>query len=615
LCDDGAFCNGSEICDGTQCVDGTAPVVDDGVFCTDDTCDEVNDIVLNTANDSLCDDGAFCNGSEICDGTQCVDGTAPVTDDGVSCTDDTCDEVNDVVLNTANDSLCDDGAFCNGSEICDGTQCVDGTAPVTDDGVFCTDDSCDEVNDIVLNTANDSLCDDGIDCTNDFCSVEESGCLFETDDDNCTNSDGCPDNECIAIDNTYGGCSYDSSGMVCECEEDFDCEDPSPTTTNTCENYLCSDVAIDCTVPGDCDDGNPATGDTCNGSLKCENTGIACTLASECDDNNPCTDDTCDSLVCVNTPDEENSCDDGVYCNGDETCNWRGVCVAEERELDDEVYCTIDACDENTDTVTHTAQNTLCDDDKICTVDFCNVSSGCEFTTTIGCACTEDLDCSDFTYCNGEETCDGNNQCASGTSPAIVDDGITCTTQACDEDSNSIVTDYSACANSCEHDSEWYKNTQMVGDPDYCHYCDDGTVSVSANGTPCSEDFCEIDTCISGSCEGEDRNCHPTNEISSGFTYMDLCISDGGGSVVDVDSWKAHCENLYKCSSISENSNKFYCNCYAFVFRNWTIDQITDFDTVAYAGVTRTGDYVDGSDDQDSNVALFCSQAMNHLGF
>ena len=223
LCDDGAFCNGSETCDAVNdCQPGTPVVVDDGVGCTDDSCDEVNDVVVNTPNDASCDNGEFCDGAETCDATadcqdgpvpcdpatetcdevgdvcepigcqsdaecdngefcdgaetcdtgtgECLPGTPVNPDDGVSCTDDSCDEVNDVVVNAPNDGLCDDGAFCNGSETCDAVNdCQPGTPVVVDDGVGCTDDSCDEVNDVVVNTPNDASCDNG-----EFCDGAET---------------------------------------------------------------------------------------------------------------------------------------------------------------------------------------------------------------------------------------------------------------------------------------------------------------------------------------------------------------------------------------------------------------------------------------------------------
>ncbi len=174
VCDDSAFCNGDETCNATTgCQPGTPPALGDGVGCTDDTCDEVNDVVVHTANDANCDDGAFCNGAETCDAiTDCQAGTPPVLSDGVACTDDSCDEVNNVVVNAPNNANCDDGAFCNGAETCNAaTDCQPGTPPTVSDGVGCTIDACDEVNDVVTHMADDSACDDGMVCTSDTCDL------------------------------------------------------------------------------------------------------------------------------------------------------------------------------------------------------------------------------------------------------------------------------------------------------------------------------------------------------------------------------------------------------------------------------------------------------------
>ncbi|NQZ97026.1 MAG: hypothetical protein HRU01_10980, partial [Myxococcales bacterium] len=156
---------------------GTAPTVSDGVSCTDDSCDEVNDVIVNAVKDANCDNGAFCDGSETCDAVNdCQDGSDPVANDGVSCTDDSCDEVNDVIVHAANDASCDDALFCNGAETCDASlDCQAGTPPTTSDGLACTVDSCDETLDVVVNTADDNLCDDGNPCTAGICD-SETGC-------------------------------------------------------------------------------------------------------------------------------------------------------------------------------------------------------------------------------------------------------------------------------------------------------------------------------------------------------------------------------------------------------------------------------------------------------
>lgn len=47
--------------------------------------------------------------------------------------------------------------------------------------------------------------------------------------------------------------------------------------------------------------------------------------------------------------------------------------------LDDGIACTVDSCDESTDTVLHTPDNSLCDDLNACTIDSCSNFAGCVF--------------------------------------------------------------------------------------------------------------------------------------------------------------------------------------------------------------------------------------------
>ncbi len=71
------------------------PDCDDANPCTDDTC-EPDDTCANTPNDGNDpDDGLFCNGNEIaCDNGEIIieAGSIPDCDDGLTCTDDACNE-------------------------------------------------------------------------------------------------------------------------------------------------------------------------------------------------------------------------------------------------------------------------------------------------------------------------------------------------------------------------------------------------------------------------------------------------------------------------------------------------------------------------------------------
>ena len=166
-CDNGLFCDGAETCDATlDCQPGTAPTADDGIGCTDDSCDEVNDVIVNAVNDGNCDNGLACDGLETCDAVNdCQPGNVPNLDDGVACTIDTCDPDTGEIIHIPSDANCDNGLFCDGAEFCDAiNDCQPGTPPEVNDGVGCTDDSCDEDNDVIVNTDNDANCDNGLFC-------------------------------------------------------------------------------------------------------------------------------------------------------------------------------------------------------------------------------------------------------------------------------------------------------------------------------------------------------------------------------------------------------------------------------------------------------------------
>ena len=70
-----------------------------------------------------------------------------------------------------------------------------------------------------------------------------------------------------------------------------------------------------------------------------------CLIDGHCNDQNPCTDDTCMDYACTFTPNDGNSCDDGQYCNGVETCQG-GVCTDGATPCDD----PCEQCDEEGDT-------------------------------------------------------------------------------------------------------------------------------------------------------------------------------------------------------------------------------------------------------------------------
>ncbi len=273
-------------------------------------------------SDAACDDGAFCNGDELCDAFgECQAGS-------------TVD--------------CDDGLYCNGAETCDNVSgCQAGTAVSCDDGVGCTADSCNEGTDSCDNAENDGLCDDG-----SFCNGAET----------CD-----PALDCQAGSDPCGGGACDEGTDTCtECTIDLDCSD----------GLYCNGVET-CNA-GTCEAGSPVTcGD-----------GVGCTIDT-CNEGT----DSCDSVP------SNGSCDDGLYCNGAETCDAVFDCQAGTSvDCDDGVGCTADTCNEGTDSCDNSPSDAVCDDGLFCNgAETCNATLDCQAggDPCGGAACDE-----------GSDTCD-----------------------------------------------------------------------------------------------------------------------------------------------------------------------------------------------------------------
>ncbi len=395
-CDDGVFCNGAETCVAGSCQSGTTVNCNDGVSCTNDSCNEGTDSCDNIVNNASCDNGLFCDGVETCDAiNDCQSGTAVNCNDGVSCTMDTCNEGTDSCDNLPSNGLCDDGIFCNGNETCDAlNDCQAGTSVNCNDGVGCTDDSCNEATDSCDNIANNANCDNGL-----FCDGAET------------------------------------------CDVGLDCQAGSdPCPGQTCDEV--GDVCVDCQVDGDCDDGL-----FCNGVETCSAGVCQSGSTVNCNDGVGCTDDSCNEVTdsCDNTANNAN-CDNGQFCDGAETCDAILDCQAGTTvNCDDSVGCTTDACDEGSDTCTHTPVNSSCDDGIFCNgAESCDIALDCQAGSAPSCddgvACTDDScnggtdscdnianngNCDDGLFCNGAETCDAGLDCQSGSDP--------CPGQSCDE--------------------------------------------------------------------------------------------------------------------------------------------------------------------------------------
>lgn len=251
-------------------------------------------------------------------------------------------------------------------------------------------------------------------------------------------------------------CLLASSGCVAidgvECREDQECSDsvfcngeeqcrdgvcvagviPCGPTPCPCVEEI--DSCRDCCDDADCDDGI-----FCNGEELCAESGCA-------DGTPPCG---CD---CVEERDEcgecchDADCDDGVFCNGAETC-FDFNCVAGDPPCArGGLTCDGNCMEDSDECISPCATDADCDDGQFCNglemCDLCGLcqpsQAPCDEFGPPGCPglcleegdvctdpCTDDLDCDDELFCNGDESCDQCGFCSLGVSP--------CDANECDE--------------------------------------------------------------------------------------------------------------------------------------------------------------------------------------
>ena len=177
-CQDGLFCNGVESCLDGICVPGIPIECPDGVNCTTDSCNEGTDSCDNIPKDVLCDNDRYCDGAEWCDQVlDCQVGVRPCA------LDECCDEETQTCgtgVPCVEDGDCDDGLFCNGAESCTDECCQTGQPPDCDDEIGCTDDSCDEVNNVCVHTPIDDRCPSDLYCDGVIVCDPVQGCITES---------------------------------------------------------------------------------------------------------------------------------------------------------------------------------------------------------------------------------------------------------------------------------------------------------------------------------------------------------------------------------------------------------------------------------------------------
>ena len=260
--------------------------------------------------------------------------------------------------------------------------------------------------------------------------------------DSCNPAPGFPEDfaaTTLGLDNdgdlSYDGADTDCVAAVCgngQLESGEECDDG-----NILDGDCCSSICAFEPTGSSCDDGLFCNvGETCDGAGACGGGG-----APDCDDGVGCTVDSCNegADACVNAPDDA-ACDDGVFCNGVETC---------DAALDCQAGTTVD-----------------CDDADICTDDACNESAqGCDnvFDPTNDPSCQAicpDDDEDGFSPAGGvcgAVDCDDNDDAVNPGAAEICDDDN-------DNDCDGLV---DAADDACAVDGQWTVRSGPLEDPAY----------------------------------------------------------------------------------------------------------------------------------------------------
>ena len=547
LCDDGQYCSVNSRCSGGQCLGGEPRDCSSAAGgCVDGICDEEQDACVGDPliSGTPCNDDLFCTVNDACDGLgNCVGTTRDCSSLTNQCNQGTCDETGDqCVASPINPGqACDDGLYCTLGETCQTGSCVSAQARDCDDGDPCTNDSCDEAGDACANLL-----------------VPRPGEEGPYGNANCGDT---VDNDCDrAVDGADPDCQ--------QCQSNPDCDDGNPCTVNTCNadntcltsfvtnGTLCDD-GLYCTNPDQCLDG------VCSGDpLNCSGLDDQCNQGS-CDENGD---------QCVANPiNQGQACDDGLYCNVNETCQNGSCTSSETRDCSGESdQCNDGFCNEGMDRCEKLPINEgqPCNDFL-----FCTTPDACSGGTCTGpqrnCTgagdqcndgvCDEDLDscepqpkaggtpCDDGFYCTESDACNDSGNCVGSGDPCTTecltscndttdqceptpsgtpctDDGLYCNgDEECDGAGNCSGTT-SPCpettCNTCQEDTDSCHDPAGTPCPDDGQYCNgaeecDGAGVCDHAGDPCQAgETCDedTDTCVGLTCTS-DEDCPTVGDL------------------------------------------------------------------------------------------------------
>jgi hypothetical protein len=620
LCDDGTFCNGADQCVGGQCVAGETDPCEDGVSCNGgETCNEASETC--SPGQATCGLGLVC----VVGNDTCAMDCAGCTIDGICYADGSPNPQNSCEICSvattpsaftlaADGTSCDNGVFCDGTDLCQAGLCTAPDANPCDDGVACNG------NEVCKEETNNcgpgqTTCGDGLYCVvaTDSCDITCSGCVV---DGICyANGSKNPANVCEVCVTDASRTAFTALGDGVACDNGTFCDG-----TDTCQAGVCTapdvnpcDDGVACNGGETCNEGN----DSCSpGASTCEN-GLACVAQSDSCEitcagcvvdgvcyaaGSPNPSNACESCnlelskTAFSAVTNGRSCDNGVFCDGTDTCQ-DGACTASETNpCNDGVACNGDeVCQEAADSCAP-GQST-CENGLVCNVataaceitcagcvvegvcypngsknpaNACEVCSVTDSKTAFSLVANGSV-CDNGTFCDGTDTCEAGVCTAPSINPC--DDGVECNgDETCNESSDSCSPGVSICKGgfACVTQSDTCEvtcagcvvdgNCYAEGSKNPLNACESCNTEVNRegfsdlpNGVSCDNGvFCDgTDSCQSGTCTASQTN--PCNDgVSCNGTEIcyegtDSCAAgtstcgEGFACVIATDSCSVTC--------------------------------------------------------------------------
>lgn len=381
-------------------------------------------------------------------------------------------------------------------------------------------------------------CDDGITCTDDSCDGDGT-CTFTLVEGACLIGGVChPDGAqkagepCFACRPDISGTNWSPALIGTECDDGKPC-----TSEDECSNGLCAGTAYTC------DDGKACTADACDGEGGC----LATILPGSCLIDGACvasgTLKTAGGCLWCNpsvdphgwSASDGASCNDQVACTSADTCRGSS-CQGTAYTCDDALSCTNDSC-KGDGTCNHVQAANTCLIAGVCyAADAIKPDEPCR-------QCRPDLSATTWSPVKGAVACDDGQACTKqdtcvagscvGTAYTC-SDGLACTTDACVGDGTCS---YTTNAGSCLIGGTCYSvGTPEPGNP--CRQCaagDRAGWSNTASGTSCSDgQLCtQNDKCNgSGACAGTSYSCDDQRACTA-----DACKGDGTCTNAIVSGW------------------------------------------------------------------------------